>query len=320
MGRALYNNLLNLEMIDVAKEALKMGGLSLTDLLEQEPRRRSWQRRALGRLAACFLDSMATLDIPGYGYGIRYEFGMFEQQIRNGAQIEKPDEWLRFGNPWELPRPDYMVPVQFGGHVEERLNGLGQFSAHWVPGETVMAMAYDTPIAGYGTQTVNTLRLWRARSSSEFDLEHFNDGDYEQAVLEKNKSETISKVLYPSDLKMLGRELRLKQQYFFVCASLQDILRRHLTNHKTLDNLADKVAIQLNDTHPSVAIPELMRVLIDEHGMPWEKSWDITQATFGYTNHTLLPEALEDSGWWVCSARSCRVTLSICYADQPAPS
>ncbi len=292
MGRALYNNLLNLELIDVATEALKMGGLSFTDLLEQEPDA-GLGNGGLGRLAACFLDSMATLDIPGYGYGIRYEFGMFEQQIRNGAQIEKPDEWLRFGNPWELPRPEYMVPVNFGGHVEERLNGLGQFTAHWVPGEKVMAMAYDTPIAGYGTQTVNTLRLWRARSSSEFDLSQFNDGDYERAVLDKNKSETISKVLYPSDLKMLGRELRLKQQYFFVCASLQDIIRRHLANHKTLDNLSDKVAIQLNDTHPSIAIPELMRVLVDEHQLPWEKAWEITQATFGYTNHTLLPEALE---------------------------
>jgi starch phosphorylase len=310
MGRALYNNLLNLEMVETAQDALKMGGLSLSDLCEQEADA-GLGNGGLGRLAACFLDSMATLNIPGYGYGIRYEFGMFEQVIKNGAQVEKPDEWLRFGNPWELPRPEYMVPVQFGGRVEERLDN-GQYKARWVPEETVMAMAYDTPIAGYGTDTVNTLRLWRARSSSEFDLGQFNDGDYERAVLDKNKSETISKVLYPSDTKMFGRELRLKQQYFFVCASLQDILRRHLTNHKTLDNLADKVAIQLNDTHPSIAIPELMRVLMDERNMKWEKAWDITQATFGYTNHTLLPEALET---WPTGmfGRILPRHLSICY-------
>ncbi len=311
MGRALYNNLLNLEMIDTAREALQMGGLSLDDLTEQEPDA-GLGNGGLGRLAACFLDSMATLDIPGYGYGIRYEFGMFEQQIRDGAQIEKPDEWLRFGNPWELPRPEYMVPVQFGGRVEERKDPNGDFSVRWVPNEQVMAMAYDTPIAGYGTETVNTLRLWRARSSSEFDLTQFNDGDYERAVLDKNKSETISKVLYPSDLKMFGKELRLKQQYFFVCASLQDILRRHRINHASFDDLADKVAIQLNDTHPSVAIAELMRIFVDENGMPWEKAWEITQATFGYTNHTLLPEALET--WPVgMFGQILPRHLSICY-------
>ncbi len=292
MGRALYNNLLNLELLQSARDALKMAGLSLADLTEQEVDA-GLGNGGLGRLAACFLDSLATLDLPGYGYGIRYEFGMFEQLIKNGAQVEKPDEWLRFGNPWEIPRPEYQVPVHFGGYVEERLDGQGRFTASWVPAEHVMAMAYDTPIAGYGTHTVNTLRLWRARSTSEFDLSQFNDGDYERAVLDKNKSETISKVLYPSDVKMFGRELRLKQQYFFVAASLQDILRRHRVNHPSFDNLPDKVAVQLNDTHPAVAIPELMRKLVDEERLEWDHAWALTQATFGYTNHTLLPEALE---------------------------
>ncbi len=293
MGRALYNNLNNLGLVESSREALKMAGFNLEDLVEQEPDA-GLGNGGLGRLAACFLDSLATLDLPGSGYGIRYEFGMFEQELKNGAQVERPDEWLRMGNPWEIARPEYTVPVQFGGRVEERLDGLGGFHAHWVDAETVLGMAYDTPIAGYGTQTVNTLRLWRARASSEFDLNQFNDGDYERAVLDKNRSETISKVLYPSDTKMFGRELRLKQQYFFVTCSLHDIIRRYQINHqKDFTKFSDKVAIQLNDTHPAVAIPELMRQLIDLHHLPWEQAWTITQATFGYTNHTLLPEALE---------------------------
>jgi len=268
MGRALANNLINLGLWETARN----GGL--------------------GRLAACFLDSMATLDIPGYGYGIRYEFGMFEQEIKEGWQVEKPDEWLRFGNPWEMPRPEYGVPVRFGGWVEERQEH-GHLRVHWMGGEEVVGMPYDTPIAGYGGKTVNTLRLWRARASNDFDLGYFNEGDYEKAVLDKNRSETISKVLYPSDLKMFGKELRLRQQYFFVACSLHDIIRRHLVAYPSLENFAEKVAIQLNDTHPAVAIPELMRIFVDEHSMPWEKAWDLTQNTFGYTNHTLLSEALE---------------------------
>src|SRR5713101_8213005 len=276
MGRALANNLLNLGLYDTAREAMRMMGLEVSDLLEQEVDA-GLGNGGLGRLAACFLDSMATLDVPGYGYGIRYEFGMFDQEIKAGWQVEKPDEWLRFGNPWEMPTPEYWVPVGFGGRPEEQVIGV----------------AYDTPIAGYGNATVNTLRLWRARASEEFDLTLFNDGDYERAVLEKNRSETISKVLYPSDVKMFGRELRLKQQYFFVACSLHDIVRRHLVAHKSLDDFADKVAIQLNDTHPAVAIPELMRMFVDEHQLPWEKAWELTVATFGYTNHTLLSEALE---------------------------
>ncbi len=291
MGRALANNLLNLGLYDTAREAMRMMGLEVSDLLEQEVDA-GLGNGGLGRLAACFLDSMATLDVPGYGYGIRYEFGMFDQEIKAGWQIEKPDEWLRFGNPWEMPRPEYWVPVGFGGRTEEHFDH-GQLKIHWAPEEQVIGVAYDTPIAGYGNATVNTLRLWRARASEEFDLTLFNDGDYERAVLEKNRSETISKVLYPSDVKMFGRELRLKQQYFFVACSLHDIVRRHLVAHKSLDDFADKIAIQLNDTHPAVAIPELMRIFVDEHQLPWEKAWELTVATFGYTNHTLLSEALE---------------------------
>ncbi|HEX9572616.1 MAG TPA: glycogen/starch/alpha-glucan phosphorylase [Myxococcales bacterium] len=291
MGRALANNLLNLGLYDTAREAMRMMGLEVSDLLEQEVDA-GLGNGGLGRLAACFLDSMATLDVPGYGYGIRYEFGMFDQEIKAGWQIEKPDEWLRFGNPWEMPRPEYWVPVGFGGRTEEHFDH-GQLRIHWAPEEQVIGVAYDTPIAGYGNATVNTLRLWRARASEEFDLTLFNDGDYERAVLEKNRSETISKVLYPSDVKMFGRELRLKQQYFFVACSLHDIVRRHLVAHKSLDDFADKIAIQLNDTHPAVAIPELMRIFVDEHQLPWDKAWELTVATFGYTNHTLLSEALE---------------------------
>src|SRR3989449_704452 len=291
MGRALANNLLNLGLYDTAREAMRMMGLEVSDLLEQEVDA-GLGNGGLGRLAACFLDSMATLDIPGYGYGIRYEFGMFDQEIKAGWQIEKPDEWLRFGNPWEMPRPEYWVPVAFGGRTEEHFDH-GRLRVHWAPEEQVIGVAYDTPIAGYGNATVNTLRLWRARASEEFDLTLFNDGDYERAVLEKNRSETISKVLYPSDVKVFGRELRLKQQYFFVACSLHDIIRRHLATHKDLSNFADKVAIQLNDTHPAVAIPELMRLLVDQYDIGWDHSWEVTVKTFGYTNHTLLSEALE---------------------------
>ncbi|TMA28618.1 MAG: glycogen/starch/alpha-glucan phosphorylase [Deltaproteobacteria bacterium] len=292
MGRALANNLINLGLSEVARDAMRMMNLDIADLLEQEVDA-GLGNGGLGRLAACFLDSMATLDIPGYGYGIRYEFGMFDQEIKDGWQVEKPDEWLRLGNPWELPRPEYGVPVRFGGQVEEGADDHGNFRVRWTGGEQVVGMPYDTPIAGFGANTVNTLRLWRARASTDFDLRYFNEGDYEKAVLDKNRSETISKVLYPSDLKMFGKELRLRQQYFFVACSLHDIIRRHLVAYPSLDSFAEKVAIQLNDTHPAVGIPELMRIFMDEHGLPWDKAWELTQATFGYTNHTLLSEALE---------------------------
>src|SRR5437868_7784513 len=292
MGRALANNLINLGLYDTARDAMKMLNLDLGDVLEQEIDA-GLGNGGLGRLAACYLDSMATLDIPGYGYGIRYEFGMFDQDIKDGWQVEKPEEWLRLGNPWEISRPEYRVPVRFGGHVEEHTDDHGRLRVRWIGGEQVVGMPYDTPIAGYGCNSVNTLRLWRARASSDFDLRYFNEGDYEKAVLDKNRSETISKVLYPSDVKQWGRELRLKQQYFFVACSLHDIVRRHLVAYPTLGNFPEKVAIQLNDTHPAVAIPELMRILVDDHAVAWEKAWEVTQASFGYTNHTLLSEALE---------------------------
>src|SRR5438270_11324816 len=279
MGRALANNLINLGLSEVARDAMRMMNLDIADLLEQEVDA-GLGNGGLGRLAACFLDSMATLDIPGYGYGIRYEFGMFDQEIKDGYQVERPDEWLRLPNPWETARPEYSINVGFGGRTEEFHDDRGRLKVRWTPAETVVGMAYDTPIAGYNNNTVNTLRLWRARASADFDLSVFNEGDYEKAVIDKTRSETISKVLYPSDVKMFGKELRLRQQYFFVAASLHDIVRRHLVGHKTLDNLAEKVAIQLNDTHPAVAIPELMRILVDEYAIPWERAWDLTVATF----------------------------------------
>jgi len=292
MGRALGNNLLNLGMYEPMKAALEEMGLNLTDLLENEVDA-GLGNGGLGRLAACFLDSMATLNLPAYGYGIRYEFGIFEQDIRNGYQVEKPEEWLRFGNPWELSRPEYTVPVRFYGRTERRTDANGKVKVHWVDTRTVMGEPYDTPIAGYRNDTVNTLRLWRARASEEFDLADFNAGDYLAAVEEKNLSENISKVLYPNDVTVMGKELRLKQQYFFVACSIADIVRRYLKTHDGFGQFTDKVAIQLNDTHPAVAVAELMRVLVDENDVPWEEAWEITRKTFGYTNHTLLPEALE---------------------------
>ncbi len=292
MGRALGNNLLNLGLHDTMKSALASMGIELSDLLEQEVDA-GLGNGGLGRLAACYLDSMATLSLPAYGYGIRYEFGIFDQEIRNGYQVEHPEEWLRLGNPWEIPRPEYLVTVNFYGRTERRPDEHGRMKSHWVDTRSVLGMPYDTPIAGYRNNTVNTLRLWRARASQELDLADFNAGDYLAAVEEKNLSEDISKVLYPNDVTVLGKELRLRQQYFFVACSIADIVRRYLKTHDNFDEFPNKVAMQLNDTHPAVAIAELMRVLIDEHDLSWDKAWDITHRTFGYTNHTLLPEALE---------------------------
>lgn len=291
MGRAMGNNLISLGIEEETRAAMAELGLSLTDLLEQEPDA-GLGNGGLGRLAACFLDSMATLQLPAYGYGIRYEFGIFEQEIRNGYQVERPEEWLAFGNPWEIERPEYQVPVRFFGHTEQRVVD-GQEKRVWVDGQTVLGIPYDTPIAGYRNGTVNTLRLWQSKASKDLDLADFNAGDYLGAVEDKNDSETISKVLYPNDLTVMGKVLRLKQQYFFVACSLADIVRRHLKVHPDFSTFSDKVAIQLNDTHPAIAIAELMRIFVDEHGMGWDEAWDISQKTFGYTNHTLLPEALE---------------------------
>ncbi|MES1256147.1 MAG: glycogen/starch/alpha-glucan phosphorylase [Acidobacteriota bacterium] len=291
-GRLLSNSLLNMGFYDECREALSDLELDYEQLHEQE-KDAALGNGGLGRLAACFLDSMATLSLPAYGYGIRYEYGMFNQGIEHGSQIEHPDNWLRYGNPWEFPRPEVMFPIKFGGRVVEFRDEQGDARFHWVDTDDVMAMAFDTPVPGYDTSTVNNMRLWSAKASRDFNLKHFNEGDYLKAVQEKNESENLSKVLYPDDTTENGRALRLKQQYFFVCASLQDILRRFLTDHTSLDQLPDKVAIQLNDTHPAIAIPELMRVLLDIHRLDWDRAWGITQRTFSYTNHTLMPEALE---------------------------
>ena len=292
MGRALGNNLINLGLRDTATELMGMHGLQLEQILDEETDP-GLGNGGLGRLAACFLDSMATLGLPGYGYGIRYEFGIFDQEIRDGWQVERGDAWARYGYPWETPRPEYTVKVNLYGRVTEDYNENGQFRVKWVDTQKLLGVPYDIPVAGFGTNTVNTLRLWQARATQEFHFDVFNDGDYRRAVEQKADSETISKVLYPNDTSPEGRELRLKQQYFFTCCSIHDLLRRYRKGHKTLDDLPNKVAIQLNDTHPAIAVAELMRVLLDVEGIEWEKAWELTRATIAYTNHTLLPEALE---------------------------
>ncbi len=292
MGRTLMNSLLNLSIDRECSLALQQMGVDLGQVREMEADA-ALGNGGLGRLAACFLDSMATLNLPGYGYGIRYEYGMFAQRIEAGRQVEQPDNWLRYGNPWEFPRPEVLYQVKFGGRVVQFSDEDGEQRYHWVDTDDVMAMAYDSPIPGYATSTVNNMRLWSAKASRDFDLKYFNEGNYIKSVEDKNESENLSKVLYPNDATTMGRELRLKQQYFFVSASLQDILYRYRKFHQGFEELPDKVAIQLNDTHPAIAIPELMRILVDLNHMEWEKAWDITTRTFSYTNHTLMAEALE---------------------------
>jgi len=292
IGRTLSNSLLNMGIYDEMAQAFNDIGISFDEIREIEPDA-ALGNGGLGRLAACFLDSMATLGIPGYGYGIRYEYGMFNQHIEHGHQIEHPDNWLRYGNPWEFPRAEVLYPVKFNGRVIEYNDENGTPRYHWIDTDEIMAMAYDTPIPGYHTNTANNMRLWSAKASRDFELKYFNEGNYIKAVEAKTQTENISKVLYPDDTTYMGKELRLKQQYFFVCASLQDILYRFSKQHNDLTALPDKVAIQLNDTHPAIAIPELMRILIDIHHLKWDQAWDITTRTFAYTNHTLMPEALE---------------------------
>ncbi|MEW6646829.1 MAG: glycogen/starch/alpha-glucan phosphorylase, partial [Pseudomonadota bacterium] len=272
IGRTLTNSLLNLGFYEECARALQELGLDLEEVEELEYDA-ALGNGGLGRLAACFLDSMATLRLPGYGYGIRYEYGMFRQSIENGRQVEHPDNWLRYGNPWEFPRPEVLYPIKFGGHVVEYPNERGEVRHRWIDTDEVMAMAYDTPIPGYGVDTVNNLRLWSAKATRDFELKYFNEGNYIKAVEDKTRSENLSKVLYPADTTTVGRELRLMQQYFFVSASLQDILYRYRKVHGNFDLLASKVAIQLNDTHPSIAIPELMRILLDVHHLSWDKAW-----------------------------------------------
>ncbi|MGJ7491162.1 glycogen/starch/alpha-glucan phosphorylase [Variovorax sp. ZT4R33] len=292
IGRTFTNALLALELQDIVKQALADFGVDIAAITEREPDA-ALGNGGLGRLAACFLDSMATLGVPGFGYGIRYEYGMFRQKIVDGQQVETPDYWLTRGNPWEFQRPEVTYRVRFGGHVQRREDATAGGAADWVDTHDVLAVAYDTIIPGYGTQATNTLRLWSARATEEIDLSAFNRGNYMQAVESKNHSENVSRVLYPDDSTASGRELRLHQEYFFVSASVQDLLRRYLRTHKTFDRLPEKVSIHLNDTHPVLAVPELMRLLLDEHGLDWDTAWGHTQKVFSYTNHTLMHEALE---------------------------
>ncbi len=296
IGRMLTNAALNLGMKPELSEGLRALGHDLENVAEME-NDAALGNGGLGRLAACFLDSMATMDIPATGYGIRYEYGMFKQSIEHGQQVENPDNWLRYGNIWEFQRPEATYDIKFYGHVVQVPETQG-VSQHWVDAEHVVAMAYDVPVPGYGTETVNNLRLWSAKAAREFDLRHFNDGNYERAVEERNETETISKVLYPNDASASGRELRLKQQYFFVSASIQDILRRFLSTHEMKQQadwalLPEKIAIQLNDTHPAIGVAEMMHQLVDTHHLEWNFAWSLVTKIFAYTNHTLMPEALE---------------------------
>ncbi len=292
VGRSLGNALINMGLMDEVTEALEQLGYDLEELREREEDA-ALGNGGLGRLAACFMDSIATMKIPAYGYGICYDYGLFHQKIIDGFQVESPDSWLRFGSPWMYERTAFVYPVHFYGHVSTRLDENGNYRANWVDTETVVAMACDLLVPGFNNDHVINTRLWKARASRELDLAHFNVGDYIGSVEDKVRSETLSKVLYPSDEIREGRELRLKQQYFFVAATFVDILRRYLKHNDTFDDFPNQVAVQLNDTHPSIAIPELMRLLLDDHGLAWEKAWDICVNTFGYTNHTLMPEALE---------------------------
>lgn len=292
LGPHLGNNLLNLGIYAQVKQAVTASGLNLDELLAQEEEP-GLGNGGLGRLAACYMESLATLEIPAIGYGIRYEFGIFDQEIRDGWQVEITDKWLQFGNPWELARPEYAVMVKLGGHTESYVDEDGHYRSRWVPDRVVKGIPYDTPIVGYHVNTANTLRLWRAEAPESFDFQTFNVGDYYGAVDQKVYSENLTKVLYPNDEPIQGKQLRLEQQYFFVSCSLQDMIRMYMYTGKSLDTFHTRFAVQLNDTHPAIGIAELMRLLIDEHQFPWEKAWEITQQTFGFTNHTLLPEALE---------------------------
>jgi starch phosphorylase len=292
LGPHLGNNLINLGLFDDMKQATQRLGLDLRQLMdtEEEP---GLGNGGLGRLAACFVDSMTTMRVPAIGYGIRYEFGMFDQRIRDGWQFETTDKWLKLGNPWEVARPEVSVNVKLGGHTESYHDESGIYCVRWIPGIQVKGIAYDTPIPGYKNEKINFLRLWKSEAVESFDFGAFNRGDYMQAVDEKMRSENIGKILYPNDDPAEGKKLRLTQQYFFVSCSIQDILRLHEIRGLSFDQLPDFVALQMNDTHPSIGVAELMRILVDEKQIDWDKAWQITKNTFAYTNHTLLPEALE---------------------------
>lgn len=292
IGPQLGKNMTNLGITNNVTAALKSYNVNVSELVDNEPEP-GLGNGGLGRLAACYLDSMATLNIPAIGYGIRYEFGMFEQQIRNGWQVEKTDKWLGLGTPWEIPKPERAYSVNFGGYTSTSVDEKGNFRVYWTPSKVVKGVAYDTPVLGYNSSIGNVLRLWRAEATESFDFESFNLGDYDRAVEQKVFSENITKVLYPNDAAAQGKQLRLEQQYFFVSCSLQDMFEIHLKKQPTVENFHETFAGQLNDTHPSIAIPELMRLLIDVHHIDWDTAWTITTKTFAYTNHTLLPEALE---------------------------
>jgi len=292
IGPQLGMNLLRLNSYDAFREAARELGLNLEDLIEHEEEP-GLGNGGLGRLAACYMESMATLQVPAIGYGIRYEFGIFDQEIRNGWQLEVADSWLSLGNPWEIAKPEIRFDVKFGGHTEPYRDAEGRYRVKWIPQHVVQGTPYDTAMLGFGVNSANRLRLWKAQACTSFDFQAFNHGDYYGAVHDKVDDENITKVLYPNDEAVAGRELRLKQQYFLVSCSLQDMIRLYLQREQTLEGFHRKFAVQLNDTHPSLAIPELMRLLVDEYLLGWDAAWDITQRTFGYTNHTLLPEALE---------------------------
>ena len=293
MGRALGNAMLNLGITDAATQAMHDIGIALEDLAEEEIDA-GLGNGGLGRLAACFLDSCATLQLPVMGYGIRYEYGMFRQRIEDGRQVEEPDHWLRDGNPWEMERPEYTQRIRFGGRCEYYRTADGSFGYRWIDTHDVLAVPYDIPIPGYQNGTVNTLRLWKAAATDVFDLDEFNAGSYTESVAMKNEAENITMVLYPNDASENGKALRLRQQYFLASASLQDVMARWISRQgRVFGHFAERNCFQLNDTHPSCAVPELMRLLMDEHGMGWDEAWGITSRTMAYTNHTLLPEALE---------------------------
>jgi len=292
MGRLLNSNLCNLGLFKATEKALAGLGFEL-NLLSEEEHDMGLGNGGLGRLAACFLDSMATMDLPAIGYGIYYQFGLFRQEFEKGRQVEHPDDWLKYGNPWAIVRPQYAQRVQLYGHVEHAYDDRGDYNPKWVNTKYVEGVPYDLAIVGYGAETVNFLRLWEARASEELDLQVFNQGGYVEAVREKAMGESISKVLYPNDETENGKELRLVQQYFFVACSIQDMIARFQRSHQDWEKFPEKVVVQLNDTHPAVAILELMRIFVDEEKMEWDNAWKIVQSTFAYTNHTLLPEALE---------------------------
>ncbi|HVJ20728.1 MAG TPA: glycogen/starch/alpha-glucan phosphorylase [Polyangiaceae bacterium] len=298
LGRLLEDGLVNLGVLGDTSKALSSMGVQLPEVLEQEPDA-GLGNGGLGRLAACFLDSMATLGIAGMGYGLRYDYGIFRQEVVGGMQNEAPDGWLQYGNPWEIARPERTVKVRFGGRVIQYTGSSGRLVHEWIDTYDVLALPYDVPVPGYNNNVVNTLRLWSARATADFDISYFNRGDFIRSVEEKSQSETITRVLYPNDHTPAGKELRLRQEYLLVSATLQDVIARHLRYHADLYNLHEQAIFQMNDTHPALAVAELMRLLVDVHGVPWDHAWPLTKRCLAYTNHTIMPEALERWPVWL---------------------